>query len=308
MDGGLRISDSESCDGGLKKYFLLCFPLRLTTFDLRLHHMLRFPNCKINIGLYITNKRPDGYHDLETVFCPVLLKDVLEIVPAKDKASIHLSGREMAGDNKDNLVWKAYELMKKQFPQQVPELDIFLHKVIPMGAGLGGGSSDGAFMQQMINDFCNLHLSEEQLASYALELGSDCPFFIYNSASFAKGRGEKLEPIALDLSAYSIQLICPQVHISTAKAFQMLTPKPAAFDLRKISAMPVTEWRHHIQNDFEKPVFEQYSELGNIKEQLYAQGALYASMSGSGSTIYGIFEKGRSAMVKTGLGFEAHLL
>ncbi|HRO41824.1 MAG TPA: 4-(cytidine 5'-diphospho)-2-C-methyl-D-erythritol kinase [Flavipsychrobacter sp.] len=268
--------------------------------------MLRFPNCKINLGLYITNKRADGYHDLETVFYPLRLKDVLEIVPAKKDTSILITGKTMEGDDKSNLVWKAYELMKKNFPEQVPALDIYLHKIIPMGAGLGGGSADGAFMLHMINDFCKLQVSEEQLAIYALQLGSDCPFFIYNTPQFATGRGEKLESIELDLSNYSIQLICPTLHISTAKAFGKLTPKPADFDLRNIASFPVSEWRERIRNDFEKAVFDEYPELQNIKLQLYEQGAVYASMSGSGSAIFGIFRKEDRASIQSSLFFEEY--
>ncbi len=268
--------------------------------------MLSFPNCKINLGLYITNKRPDGYHDIETVFCPVPVKDALEIVPAST-AKIHMSGKAVAGNEQDNLVWRAYELLKQQYPQ-IPALDIYLHKAIPMGAGMGGGSADGAFMLQLLNDYCKLGLTNAQLAEYALQLGSDCPFFIYNTPQFAQGRGEQLQPVNIDLSPYSIQLICPQMHISTAKAFSMITPKAASFDLRKLPELPISEWRGTITNDFEAPIFEQNPVLADIKRQLYDAGAIYAAMSGSGSTIFGIFEKGKSAEIKAEVAFEEHYI
>ena len=270
--------------------------------------MLCFPNCKINIGLYVTGRRPDGYHDIETIFYPIILKDALEIVPADKAAEIFLSGKAIHGDNKDNLVWKAYELMREHFPSQVNPLNTYLHKAIPMGAGLGGGSADGACMLRLINDFFYLHLSDEQLISLALQLGSDCPFFIYNTPQFARGRGEIMESVSLNLSHYSIQLICPEVHISTAKAFEMLTSKPASFDLKNISSLAVETWKENISNDFEKPVFQMYPQLKDIKEQLYNQGALYASMSGSGSAIYGIFPKGQHATIRSELKYESYVV
>jgi len=270
--------------------------------------MLAFPNCKINLGLFVTDKRTDGYHDLETVFYPLALRDVLEIVPANKERAIHLSGKPVAGDHQANLVWRAYELLRNKFPEKVPALDIFLHKNIPMGAGLGGGSADGAFMLRLINDFCRLHLGQDELARYALELGSDCPFFIYNTPVFAKGRGEIMEAIALDLSEYSIQLICPDVHVSTAQAFKMLEPKPSSFDLRMLASLPIAEWKNKVTNDFEDPVFEMHPRLKVIKQQLYEQGAIYASMSGSGSTIYGIFEKGRKAEIAVEPNFDSYVI
>ncbi|RYE23904.1 MAG: 4-(cytidine 5'-diphospho)-2-C-methyl-D-erythritol kinase [Sphingobacteriales bacterium] len=269
--------------------------------------MLRFPNCKINLGLYITGKREDGYHNLETVFYPVPLTDVLEIVPAKATA-LHLSGKAVAGDERKNLVWRAYELLQEMFPIQMGKVDIYLHKLVPMGAGMGGGSADGAFMLQMVNDEFSLGLTKPDLAKLALQLGSDCPFFIYNTPQFAGGRGEDMTPVKIDLSAYSIQLICPEVHISTAKAFSMLTPKPAPFNLKGLANLPVSEWKDKIGNDFEASIFAEHPGLAGIKQQLYDQGAIYASMSGSGSTIYGIFEKGEKAEVKSELAFEQSIL
>lgn len=259
--------------------------------------MLTFPNCKINLGLYITERRPDGYHNLETVFYPVTgLQDALEAVPAKDgTASLHMSGKGIAGQKEQNLVWKAYQLLLQAYPGRVAPVDLYLHKVIPMGAGMGGGSADGAFALRLLNDFFKLELPDEVLTQLALQLGSDCPFFIYNTPQYAAGRGEQMSPVAIDLSAYSLQIICPELHVSTAAAFGMITPKPAAFDLRQLPQLPLSEWKGQIGNDFEAPVFAQHPELQRIKEQLYAGGAIYASMSGSGSAIYGIFEKGMKA-------------
>jgi 4-diphosphocytidyl-2-C-methyl-D-erythritol kinase len=268
--------------------------------------MLCFPNCKINLGLYITNKRPDGYHDLETVFYPVPLRDALEIVPAAE-TKLHISGKAIAGNEQDNLVRKAYQLLKQDFPA-IPSFDIYLNKTIPMGAGMGGGSADGAFMLKLVNDYCKLGLNNEQLTAYALQLGSDCPFFIYNAPQLAQGRGELMQPISIDLSVYNIQLICPQVHVSTGKAFSMLTPKPASFNLSELSKLPVSEWKNSISNDFEEPIFKEHPILADIKQQLYTQGAVYASMSGSGSTIYGIFEKGKKAIVKADIAFENYYI
>ena len=258
--------------------------------------MLCFPNCKINLGLSVTHRREDGYHDIETVFYPVMFKDVLEVVPAAT-ANLQVSGIKLGGNEKDNLVWKAYDLLCREYPGKIPALNIYLHKAIPMGAGLGGGSADGAFMLRLLNDFCHLHLSAEQLAAYALELGSDCPFFIYNTPSLATGRGEKMEPTAIDLSAYSLQLICPKVHVSTRDAFSNIKPRAATFDLRGLGSLPLQEWRNKVTNDFEEPVFGKYPVLAEIKKQLYAEGAIYASMSGSGSALYAFMEKGQRAKI-----------
>ena len=258
--------------------------------------MLSFPNAKINLGLYVTQKRADGFHDIETVFYPVQVKDILEIVPAKT-SMLHQSGLPVAGEHTENLGWKAYQLLISHFPGKIPAFNIYLHKIIPMGAGLGGGSADGAFMLRLLNDYCALGLNKSQLAAMALQLGSDCPFFIYNVPSFATGRGEQLTELPLDLSAYSIQVVCPHVHVSTGKAFQMLTPHPPGFDLRQLHKLPISEWTDKISNDFEAPVFGMQPVLQAIKGQLYDQGALYASMSGSGSAIYGIFPKGQKAVI-----------
>ncbi len=270
--------------------------------------MLSFPNCKINIGLYITERRPDGYHNLETIFYPLQIKDALEIIPTDNEPQLHLSGKAVAGATTDNLVWKAWQLLKQQYPDKVANFNIYIHKTIPMGAGMGGGSADATFMLMLINDYCKLGLNKEVLAKFALQLGSDCPFFIYNTPQYAVGRGEKMEPVNIDLSSCSIQLICPQLHISTAKAFQMITPRKAPFDLKHLPQTPIKDWKDLISNDFETPVFNEHPTLQDIKSQLYNQGALYASMSGSGSAIYGIFPKRQKATVGSGTPFEEYYI
>lgn len=257
--------------------------------------MLCFPNAKINLGLYITAKRPDGYHDLNTIFYPIPPRDVLEIVPA-EKTNIHISGLEIKGPPEDNLIWKAYHLLKAAYKEKVPELDIHLYKNIPMGAGLGGGSSDGAFLLTMINAYAGLGCPKEQLADFALQLGSDCPFFIYNTPCFAGGRGEQLKPVSLDLSGYEIRIHDPGIHIRTAAAFKAVTPKHPPFDLHKLPETRPEEWKEFLSNDFEEPVFQLHPQLAALKERFYEEGAVYASMSGSGSAIYGIFPKGTSSL------------
>lgn len=270
--------------------------------------MLCFPNCKINIGLYITNRRQDGFHDLETVFYPIRgFHDALEVVGSDKETTLNITGIDIVGSQESNLVWKAYELLHERFPAKVKNLDIYLRKALPMGAGLGGGSADGAFALKLLNDYCKLGLSDELLAELALQLGSDCPFFIYNTPHYAKGRGELLEPMPLlDLSAYSIQLICPEVHIATGEAFGMITPRAALYDLRTLADLPIGKWKENIQNDFEDAIFSQHPELAAIKRELYEQGAIYAAMSGSGSTVYGIFKKGERANVESSLTFQEY--
>jgi 4-diphosphocytidyl-2-C-methyl-D-erythritol kinase len=251
--------------------------------------MIAFPHAKINLGLYIISKRPDGFHDLETVFYPIPLRDALEIVPSEENR-IFQTGLEIPGKKESNLVWKGYHLLAKHYPQIKP-LEIHLHKAIPPGAGLGGGSSDAAGIIHLLNRFFDLGISRGRLSDYALELGSDCPFFLQPTPGFATGRGEILEPLSLDISNYSIFLVHPEIHINTAWAFSKITPSVPKYDLKKSIMNHPAEWIHTIYNDFEQPVFEAHPQLKNIKDQLYRAGAVYASMTGSGSTIYGIFNK-----------------
>ncbi len=252
--------------------------------------MVSFPNCKINLGLQVVGKRADGYHDLETIFYPIHLKDIIEIIP-DNSFEFTVSGLAINGKEDDNLCYKAYHLLKKDFPW-LPNIKLWLHKHIPMGAGLGGGSADGAFALKLLNEKLNLNLSIQQLIGYASQLGSDCPFFILNKPCFAKGRGEVLEPVELNLSDYSFAIVCPDIHISTAWAFSQINMKTSARKLTEIIFQPIEKWKNELQNDFEKPILEKHPELSKIKEQLYAEGALYASMTGSGSAFYGIFKRG----------------
>jgi 4-diphosphocytidyl-2-C-methyl-D-erythritol kinase len=251
--------------------------------------MVRFPNCKINLGLNVTSKRPDGYHNLETVFYPILLRDALEIIQSNE-LHFDVTGLTVNGNIEDNLCWKAYQLLKQDFTQ-LPPLKVHLHKAIPMGAGLGGGSSNGAFMLRMINEKFRLNLDESALINYALQLGSDCPFFIINEPCFATGRGENLERVNLDLSAFKIIIINPGIHVSTKEAFSKLTPKPSTRSIKEIIQLPVSTWKDELQNDFETAIFDLYPAVKQIKEEMYLKGALYASMTGTGSTVYGIFPK-----------------
>jgi len=264
--------------------------------------MVFFPNCKINLGLNILHKRADGFHNLETVFYPIMIKDALEVI--KSSVNSHQSlvnshqssvdftttGLSINGDEQNNLCIKAYHLLKKDFPD-LPSIQMHLHKAIPIGAGLGGGSADGAFALKLLNEKFKLQLSLEQLKNYALQLGSDCPFFIINKPCFATSRGEVLEEINLDLSAFNFVMVNPNIHINTGWAFNNITPALPKKSIKEIIQQPINTWKKELLNDFEKPVFEQYPEIKNIKENLYEQGALYASMSGTGSTVFGIFEK-----------------
>ncbi len=251
--------------------------------------MLTFPNCKINLGLHVISKRSDGYHNLETIFFPLAQQDALEIIAA-DQLSFKATGLPISGNDEDNLCLKAYQLLKGNFPE-LPAVAIHLHKTIPMGAGLGGGSADGAFMLTLLNKKFNLGLTQPQLIAYALQLGSDCPFFIINKPCFAEGRGEILSPINLNLADYSICLVNPGIHVSTKEAFSKIQPKQPNKSILEIIQQPVNTWKDELINDFEKPVFEHYPTIAAIKQKLYETGAVYASMTGSGSTVFALFEK-----------------
>ena len=255
--------------------------------------MVAFPNCKINLGLNIVSKRNDGYHDIETFFYPVQLKDALEIIE-KENIQFSISGSLVDGEYSDNLCLKAYQLLKNDFPKLAP-IQMHLHKAIPIGAGLGGGSADAAFTLKLLNKKFDLSLPEKQLMKYALQLGSDCPFFISNKACFATGRGEILEQINLDLSPFKIIVVYPGIHISTSWAFSKVTPVVPVKSIKEIIQQPISTWKEELKNDFEKPVFTKYPEIKKIKEELYKEGAVYASMSGSGSAVYGIFEKDKTS-------------
>ena len=263
--------------------------------------MIIFPNCKINLGLRIVRKRNDGYHDLETVFYPIPLCDVLEIIRDPQHQQINTTtvqfsttGISVDGNIQDNICIKAFNLLQKDFPQ-LPAIQMHLHKAIPIGAGLGGGSSDAAFTLSLLNKQFNLDLRREQLVNYALQLGSDCPFFIINTPCYATSRGEVMEPVTTGLDAYKIIIVNPGIHINTGQAFSNITPALPAKSLKDIVRQPIETWKDEMINDFEKPIFKLHPEIEQIKNKLYHDGASYASMSGSGSTVYGIFEKTKKA-------------
>jgi len=256
--------------------------------------MIVFPNCKINLGLQVRRKRTDGYHDLETIFYPVPVEDALEVVQVNGKGTLEFSssGREVTATAEDNICYKAYLLLRERFPD-LPSVQMHLHKVIPSGAGLGGGSADGAFTLLLLNRKLSLNLTETELADLALQLGSDCPFFIYNKPCFASGRGEALSPLGLSLAGYTLLLIHPGIHVPTAAAFRNIRPDDNRPGLQSVMAAPPDRWPELLQNNFENSVFIQYPELMLIKEKLYQMSAVYASMSGSGSAIYGLFAPGQ---------------
>jgi len=254
--------------------------------------MVAFPNAKINLGLHILGKRNDGFHDLATVFVPIKLHDVVEVVESDNEInSIEYSqtGVDINGDVNDNLCVKAYHLLKQDFPH-LPAVKMHLHKKIPMGAGLGGGSADGAFMLNLLNKKFNLNVDLDTLAKLSLQLGSDCPFFIYNKPAYATGRGEILTQINLDLTKYNILIVNPAIHINTGWAFKSLELAQIHNDLLEIIHEPIETWKSDLKNDFEVPIFTAYPEIAHLKQQLYDLGAIYSAMSGSGSTVFAIFE------------------
>ncbi|GAA3984852.1 4-(cytidine 5'-diphospho)-2-C-methyl-D-erythritol kinase [Mucilaginibacter dorajii] len=249
--------------------------------------MILFPNAKINIGLNITERRPDGYHNLETIFYPINLKDALEVVKS-DELSFTSSGIDIPGRVEDNLCVKGYHLLKKDF--DLPPVKIHLHKNIPIGAGLGGGSADAAFFIRLMNEEFKLGLSAQQMTGYARLLGADCAFFIENKPVYAFEKGDEFENIRLDLSAYKIVLVMPPVHVSTGEAYGGVKPTPVKDSLFDLINEPITEWRKHIKNDFETSIFKNHVEIRGVKAALYQAGAIYASMSGSGASVFGIFD------------------
>ena len=256
--------------------------------------MVVFPNAKINLGLNIIRKRDDGFHDLETIFYPIQLKDALEIVKTTDEQEITFTttGNTIQGIDADNLCVKAFQLIKKDFPS-ISNIKMHLHKHIPTGAGMGGGSSDASAVLMLLSQIFDLNISTEKLHEYALLLGSDCPFFITNKPSFASGRGEQLSEIRVDLSKYKILVVHPGIHVNTALAFQGLDKNnfSKSGELQNNILGEITTWKTTIKNDFEHSVFKQYPEIEAIKNQLYEENAIYSSMSGSGSAVFGIFAK-----------------
>ena len=255
--------------------------------------MICFPNAKINLGLNIVSRRNDGFHNLETIFYPINLKDGLEIINSESQEQYQFfqTGIKIDGDPSTNIVIKALELIKNHSKINIPNIDIHLLKKIPTGAGLGGGSSDAAFMLKLLNEAYNLDIPSNELIELALQIGADCPFFLYNKPAFASGIGNLLEPIDLDLSGMYLLIVKPDVFISTKEAYSMVSPKSPTLSLKEIVARPLYEWKELMKNDFEDPIFKKYPQICKIKQQLYEFGATYASMSGSGSSLYGIFNE-----------------
>ena len=251
--------------------------------------MISFPPCKINLGLHVVSKRPDGYHNIETCFYLIPWADILEIIPS-DVLAFSNSGISIPGRQEENLCLKAYELLRKNF--DLKPVKIHLHKVIPMGAGLGGGSSNAPHTLRILNTIFNLQLKYDQLRQYASQLGSDCAFFIEDKPMIGSGRGEVLEKVEVNLKGKFIILVKPDIHVSTAEAYAGVKPSNGSNRIRDVVGnSDLTKWKDSLQNDFEDSVFKKYPVIGEVKEKLYQHGATYASMSGSGSAVYGIFEK-----------------
>ena len=258
--------------------------------------MITFPIAKINLGLNIVERRPDGYHNLETVFYPVPVTDALEVFPMGDgfpspnDCDLKVTNISIDGDEQRNLVVRAYQLLKQDFPT-LPRLHAHLWKGIPTQAGMGGGSSDCAYMLRLLNEQFALGLTDAQLISYAARLGADCPFFILSKPAYAEGIGERLMPISLDLSGWHLAIVRPDIPISTREAFSLIHPCRPLENCRDIVSQPVETWRGRLTNDFEVSAFALHPELGEIVDYLYAHGAVYAAMSGSGSSLYGLFRE-----------------
>lgn len=251
--------------------------------------MILFPNAKINLGLNILRKRPDGYHDIDTVMYPVPWCDILEIVPSKGvETTLTVTGRGVACPPEKNLVMKAYRAVADRMP--IPPVDIYLHKVIPDGAGLGGGSSDASFTIRGLNELFALGMTDDDMAAIAASIGADCPFFIYNRPMRATGIGTDFADIAIKLSGHYIAIVKPAYSIPTARAYAGVSPALPEENIAGILAQEISRWQGHLANDFETSVFEGYPTIKGIKERLTALGATYASMSGSGSAVYGIFD------------------
>lgn len=250
--------------------------------------MITFPNAKINIGLNITSRRTDGYHNLETIFYPVQIKDALEVIEAPEM-SFETSGIEIPGHANENLCLQAYDLMRKDF--DLPDIKIHLHKQIPIGAGLGGGSADAAFFIKLVNEKFQLSLDVETMQNYCRKLGADCAFFIENRPVFAFEKGDVFKEITLDLSAYHLALVMPPVHVSTGEAYRGVKPQQAQQSLKELIQLPIEEWQGKITNDFEERILKNHPQIRGVKSALLEAGALFALMSGSGASVYGIFHK-----------------
>jgi len=253
--------------------------------------MISFPNAKINIGLNVLEKRKDGFHNIESIFYPVNWCDAIEAIQTEGTGEIRptIMGNPVPGSIEDNLCIKAYHLLNEK--HKLPSLQLWLLKCIPMGAGLGGGSADAAFFLKLLNDLFKLDLSIEELKSYASQIGSDCTFFIDNKPVLVSGIGNVINPVSFDLSKYYIYIVCPKIHVDTKNAYGLVTPHKKPYSLEQLALSPIQSWKGNIVNDFEEPIFNMYPDLAEIKNRLYTKGAVYASMTGSGSALYGIFKK-----------------
>ncbi len=255
--------------------------------------MILYPNAKINIGLNVVERRRDGYHNLETVFYPITLQDALEVkdiapIDAPLGYQLKVMGTVLDGTPDDNLVVKAYKLLQGDY--QLPPVSIGLYKHVPTGAGLGGGSADAAFMIKALNERYSLSLTDEQMEQYCTKLGADCPFFIKNKPVFATGIGNEFHPLQLSLRGKILVLVKPDIFVSTKDAYSKVTPRRPEHSLPELLSQPIETWKDRVVNDFEPSVFSKYPEIAAIKDRLYDLGALYASMSGSGSSVFGIFD------------------
>jgi 4-diphosphocytidyl-2-C-methyl-D-erythritol kinase len=262
--------------------------------------MISFPGCKINLGLHILDRRPDGYHNIHTCFHPVPWSDVLEFLPAEQQ-SFEISGLDIPGALQDNLCLKAYQLLRDDY--QLAPVQGHLHKNVPPGAGLGGGSADAAQTLRTLNKLFDLKLNDERLADYAARLGSDCPYFLIGSPALGSGRGDRLEPCESRLSGCFLVIVVPPIHVSTAEAYRAVTPRTPFEDLRTSLARPLSEWKEYLVNDFEAPVFALHPELSDVKRQLYSMGAIFAGLTGSGAALFGLFDREVSREFFQGLGW-----
>ena len=255
--------------------------------------MICFPNAKINIGLRVTGKRPDGYHNIESILYPIGLTDILEISEQEKDSekgiSLYTTGIKINLSPEKNLVFRTSELLRKKY--SIPPLSIHLHKLIPTGSGLGGGSSDTAFLLRILNKKFSIGITEEKLHAIASGLGSDCPFFLNNTSAIISGRGENIQRISLNLSSFYLVIVYPDIHIDTGLAYSQIIPLKPGLSLQKLIKYPVSQWKENVFNDFEKPVFSKYPNIKKIKEKLYRMGAIYSSLTGSGSAVYGLFDK-----------------
>lgn len=266
--------------------------------------MIAFPIAKVNLGLNVVEKRPDGYHNLETVFYPVPIKDVLEIqlmdaaFPSAYDCDLKVTNMDIEGDEQRNLVVRAYQLLKADFPT-LPRIHAHLWKGIPTQAGMGGGSSDCAYMIRLLNESFHLQLTDGQMIAYAARLGADCAFFIKSTPCYAEGIGERMTPIRLDLTGWHIGIVRPDIPVPTKEAFSRIRPHYPERNCREVVSQAVETWRDGLTNDFEESVFALHPEIGAVKEQLYDMGATYAAMSGSGSALFGLFREEPAALQQT---------